>query len=42
MREFLKNIHPASEVECGVCGGPLVIGDEQRCVKCDAERIVVS
>jgi hypothetical protein len=42
MRDVLKQVHPASEVECAVCGGPLIVAESRRCAECDAERMVVS
>jgi hypothetical protein len=42
VRDVLKQIQPASEVECAVCGGPLVVADTRRCAECDAERMVLS
>lgn len=41
MRDLLKQVQPASEVECGVCGGAVVVADRSRCSQCDAERVVV-
>lgn len=42
LRRLLRQVQPANETECAVCGGPLVIAEKWRCSMCDAERMVVS
>jgi hypothetical protein len=42
LKEKLREIQPESEAICSLCAGTLMVGEQFRCSRCGAQRVVVT